>query len=165
MPETIPCNGILVFAETCAFLNRLMDTSLFRLRVGLLRETNGVYQVINSRNININSIAPNATQGCGNLTELQQPVNQGDRIGVQIMDTCVTPSRSMPICPAQANLIDTTSCASALYLPRGTSLLTNFSTVGVNLNVRVSIGECIALFSLYTIKVYRYTCISTTQNH
>ena len=141
MPETVSCNGTLVFVETCAFFNRLMNTSLFRLRVGLLRETNGVYKVINSSNVNINSNDPNATQGCGNLTQLQQPVNQGDRIGVQIMDTCVTSSHSMPVCPAQANLIGTASCASALYLPFGTSPLTNFRTVGVNLNVRVSIGE------------------------
>ena len=135
MPETVPCNGTLVFAETCAFLNRLMNTSLFRIRVAVLRETNGVYWVINRSNINIDSNDPNATQGCGNLTQLQWPVNQGDRIGVQINDTCVTSSRSMPICPARANLIDTTSCASALYLPFGTSPLTNFRTVGVNLNV------------------------------
>ena len=141
MPEAVPCNGILVFAETCAFLNRLMDTSLFRLRVGLLRETNDVYQVINRTNINIISSGPNATQGCGNFTQ-QWSVNQGDRIGVQISDVCVTSSRSMPACPAQANLIDTASCASALYLPLGTSPLTNFRAVGVNLNVQVSIGKC-----------------------
>ena len=54
MPEAVPCNGILVFAETCAFLNRLMDTSLFRLRMGLLRETNDVYEVINR----ISSVVP-----------------------------------------------------------------------------------------------------------
>ena len=137
MPETVPCNGALVFAETCAFLNRLMNTSLFRLRVVLFRKINGVYQVMNRSNININSNDPNATQGCGNFTQ-QWPVNQGDRIGVQIMDTC---SGSRPVCPAQANLIGTASCASALYLPLGTSPLTNFRTVGVNLNVRVSIGE------------------------
>ena len=165
MPETVSCNGTLVFAETCAFFNQLMNTSLFRLRVGLLRETNGVYWVINRSNININSNDPNATQGCGNLTELQQPVNQGDRIGVQIMDTCVTSSHSMPICPAQANLIDTTSCASALYLPRGTSPLTNFRTVGVNLNIRVSIGEyalshtviLMQLFNLLTLQCQQYS--------
>ena len=148
MPEIVPCNGTLVFVETCAFLNRLMNTSLFRLRVGLLREINGVYQMINSSNININS---NATQGCGNFSQ-RWPVNQRDRIGVQIMNTCSSGSR--PVCPAQANLIGTASCASALYLPFGTSPLTNFMTVGVNLNVRVSVGECIALFSLYTIKNY-----------
>ena len=138
MSETVPCNGILVFTETCAFLNRLRNTNLFRLRVGLLRETNDVYQVINSGTINIISSAPNATQGCGNFTQ-QWPVNQGDRISVRIMDTCDASNRT---CPAQANLIDTASCTSALYLPLGTSPLTNFRTVGVNLNVRVSIGKC-----------------------
>ena len=179
MPETVPCNGILVFAETCAFLNRLMNTNLFRLRVALLRETNDVYQVINIMNIIITSSASNATQGCGSFTQ-QWPVNQGDRIGVQISDECVTSSRSNPACPAQANLIDTASCASALYLPLGTSPLTNFRTVGVNLNVRVSIGKCalshILLFSCnYSIclhcsansipttpTVYMHNCLSNT---
>ena len=137
MPETVPCNGRLVFVETCAFLNRLMDTNLFRLTVGLFRETNDVYQVINSGNINIINSAPNATQGCGNFTQ-QWPVNQGDRIGVRIRNSCDASSRT---CPAQANLIDTASCTSALYLPLDASPLTNFRTVGVNLNVRVSIGK------------------------
>ena len=145
MPETVPCNGILVFAETCAFLNRLIDTSRFRLRVAVLRETNGVYEMMNRSIINI---AANATQGCGNFSQ-RWSVYQGDRIGVEISDTCATRSGSMPICPAQANLIDTTSCASALYLPRGTSPLTNFRTVGVNLNVRVSIGKCALFFSTH----------------
>lgn len=156
MPETVSCNGTLVFAETCAFFNRLMNTSLFRLRVGVLRKTNGVYRVMNRSNINIDSSSPNATQGCGHLTRLQWPVNQGDRIGVQINDSCLTSTRNdftRSVCPAQANLIGTASCASALYLPFGTSPLTNFRTVGVNLNVRVSIGECIALFSLHIINV------------
>lgn len=161
MPETVPCNGTLVFAEMCAFLNRTMDTSRFRLRMGLLRETNGVYKVMNRSNIIINSNDPDATQGCGKLTQLQWLVNQGDRIGVQINDTCVTDTRSRLICPAQANLIGTASCASALYLPFGTSPLTNFTTVGVNLNIRVSVGECIALFSLHTIKII---CIFTSHS-
>ena len=145
MPEAVPCNGRLVFAETCGFLNRLRNTNLFRLRVALLRETNDVYQVINITNIIITSSAPNATQGCGSFTQ-QWPVNQGDRIGVQISDECV--SGSMPVCPAQANLIDTASCASALYLPLDISPLTNFTVVGVNLNVRVSIGKCALSHSL-----------------
>ena len=164
MPETVPCNGILVFAETCAFLNRLMNTNLFRLRVALLRETNDVYDVISSTNINIISSAPNATQGCGNFTQ-QWPVSQGDRIGVRISDACVTSSGSMPVCPAQANLNDTASCASALYLPLGTSPLTNFRTVGVNLNVRVSIGKCalshILLFSCNYSICLHYTAVPT----
>ena len=144
MPEAVPCNGILVFAETCAFLNQLMDTNLFGLRVALLRETDYVYNVINITNIIITSSAPNATQGCGNFTQ-QWPVIKGDRIGVQISDKCVG---SRPACPAQANLIDTASCVSALYLPLGTSPLTNFTAVGVNLNVRVSIGKCALSHSL-----------------
>ena len=38
MPEAIACNGELVLVETCAFLNRLMNTTLFRLRVVVYRE-------------------------------------------------------------------------------------------------------------------------------
>ena len=153
MPETVPCNGILVFAEICAFFNRLMDTNLFRLTVGLFRQGDGAYHMVCQRNISITSMA---TKGCKRITRDQGwPVSQGDRIGVIIMDTCDTSSGSMPACPAQANLIDTASCASALYLPLGTSPLTNFRTVGVNLNVRVSIGKCIVFFT------YRLACIST----
>ena len=147
MPEIVPCNGTLVFVETCAFLNRLMNTSLFRLRVMLLREINGVYQMISRSNININS---NATQGCGNFSQ-RWSVNQRDRIGVEISDRCSSGSR--PECPAQANLIGTASCASALYLPRGTSPFTNFTAVGVNLNVRVSIGKCIVFLYTHAIKI------------
>ena len=159
MPEAVPCNGRLVFVETCAFLNRLMDTNLFRLTVAVLRETNDVYQVINNGNINIISSAPNATQGCGNFTQ-QWSVNQGDRIGVRIMDMCDTSSRT---CPAQANLIDTASCASALYLPLRTSPLTNFTAVGVNLNVRVSIGKCALIHTCYSPALiqFAYTTVPT----
>ena len=152
MPEAVPCNGRLVFAEICAFFNRLMDTNLFRLTVGLFREGDGVYQMVRQGNIGITSMD---TKGCKKITQDQGwPVSQGDRIGVIIMDTCDTSSGSMPACPAQANLIDNASCASALYLPLG-SPLTNFRTVSVNLNVRVSIGKCIVFFT------YRLACIST----
>ena len=159
MPEAVPCNGRLVFAETCAFLNRLRNINLFRLTVALLRETNDVYQVINSGNINIISSAPNATQGCGNFTQ-QWPVNQGDRIGVRIRNSCDASNRT---CPAQANLIDTASCASALYLPLGTSPLTNFTAVGVNLNVRVSIGKCALSHTCYSHALiqFAYTTVPT----
>ena len=152
MPEALSCNGRLVFVETCAFFNRLMDTNLFRLTVGLFRQGDGAYQVVRQTNISITS---KATNGCKSIQTTQDrgwPVNQGDRIGVRIMDTCDTSSGSMPACPAQANLIDTGSCASALYLPFGTSPLTNFRAVGVNLNVRVSIGKCIVFFT------YRLAC-------
>ena len=139
IPVTVPCNGIVVFVETCAFFNRLIDTNLFSLTVGLFRG-DGAYQMVHQMNISITSMA---TKGCKSIIRDQGwPVNQGDRIGVIIMDTCDTSSDSMPVCPAQANLIDTASCASALYLPLDTSPLTNFTAVGVNLNVRVSIGKC-----------------------
>ena len=155
MPETVSCNGILVFAEICAFFNRLMDTNLFRLTVGLFRQGDGAYQMVRQRNISITS---KATKGCKSIQTTRDqgwPVSQGDRIGVIISDVCDTSSGSMPACPAQANLNDTASRASALYLPVGTSPLTNFRTVGVNLNVRVSIGKCIVFFT------YRLACIST----
>ena len=146
MPETVSCNGILVSVETCAFFNRLIDTNLFRLTVGVFRPEDGAYQMVHQGNIGITS---RATVGCKRITRDQGwPVNQGDRIGVIIMDTCDTSSGSMPVCPAQANLIDTASCASALYLPLGTSPLTNFTAVGVNLNVQVSIGECALNYTL-----------------
>ena len=47
----------------------------------------------------------------------QWPVKKGDRVGVQIRDTCDRPNDPDPACPAQANLIDT-ACASALYSSR-----------------------------------------------
>ena len=146
MPKTLFCNGILVSVETCAFFNRLMDTDLFRLTVGLFRPGDGAYQMVRQRSISITS---RATKGCKRITQDQGwPVNQGDKIGVIISDVCDTSSGSMPVCPAQANLIDTASCASALYLPLGTSPLTNFRAVGVNLNVQVSIGECALNYTL-----------------
>ena len=148
IPETVPCNGILVFVETCACFNRLIDTNFFRLTVGLFRERDGAYQMVRQINIRITS---NATKGCKSIPLIRDqgwPINQGDRIGVIIMDTCDTSDGSMPACPAQANLIDTVPCASALYLPLGTSPLTNFTAVGVNLNVRVSIGECALNYTL-----------------
>ena len=72
------------------------------------------------------------------------PVKKGDRVGVQIRDTCDTPVGSDPACPAQANLIDA-ACGSALYLPPLSSprRLNDFTTVGVNLNVWVSIGKTV----------------------
>ena len=154
MPEVVPCNGRLVTVKTCAFFNRLMDTNLFRLTLGLFREGDSAYQMVRQGSISITSMD---TKGCKKITQDPGwPVNQGDRIGVIISDMCDTSSGSMPACPAQANLNDTASCASALYLPVGTSPLTNFWTVGVNLNVRVSIGKCIVFFT------YRLACISTT---
>jgi len=33
MPEPVTCDGDLVLVQTCAFLNQLMETTLFRLRV------------------------------------------------------------------------------------------------------------------------------------
>ena len=152
-----------------------MDTNLFRLTVGLFREGDGAYQMVRQGSISITSMA---TKGCKKITRDQGwPVNQGDRIGVIISDVCDTSSGSMPACPAQANLNDTASCASALYLPVGTSPLTNFRAVGVNLNVRVSIGKCalshtcysraIIFFILYsansipaTSTVYMHNCAS-----
>jgi len=38
MAEAIACNGELVLVEVCAFLNQLMNTTLFRLRVAVYRE-------------------------------------------------------------------------------------------------------------------------------
>ena len=83
----------------------------------------------------------------------QWPVKKGDRVGVQIRDTCDRPNDPDPACPAQANLIDT-ACASALYHPSDrTSLirLSEVTTVGVTLNMRVSIGECILVIILHTL--------------
>ena len=145
MPEAVTCNGDLVHVETCAFLNRLMETTLFRLRVVVYRERNDTHELdrIYQRLLNIRS---NSTQFCGTLSRLprQLSVKKGDRVGVQIRDTCDTRNGSDPACPAQANLIDS-SCASALYhtSSRATQIrVSEFTAVGVNLNVRMSIGEC-----------------------
>ena len=144
MPEAVTCNGELVLVEVCAFLNQLMNTTVFRLRAVVYRE-NGADELerMYQQALDIRS---NATQGCGTLSRVprQWLVNKGDRVGVQIRYTCDTPDNSDPACPAQANLIDAT-CASALYHPSDrTSLirLSEVTTVGVNLNVRVSIGKC-----------------------
>ena len=144
MPEAVACDGDIVLVETCAFLNRLMNTTLFRLRVVVYRE-NDTHELdrIYQRRLDIRS---NSTQFCGNVSRepRQWSVKQGDRVGVQIQDTCATPNGSDPACPAQANLIDS-SCGSALFLPplSSPSRLSDFTTVGVNLNVRLSIGETV----------------------
>jgi len=41
MAEAIACNGELVLVEVCAFLNQLMNTSVFRLRAVVYRENGG----------------------------------------------------------------------------------------------------------------------------
>ena len=141
MPEAVTCNGELVLVETCAFLNQLMNTTLFRLRVAVYRENGAdMLDMIYQQALNIRS---NATQDCGSLPR-RWSVKKGDRVGVQIRDTCDTPAGSDPACPAQANLINA-ACASALYHTSdrpGRITLTEVTTVGVNLNVRVSIGKC-----------------------
>ena len=158
MPEVVTCNGDLVLVETCAFLHRLMNTTLFRLRVVVYRE-NDTHELdrIYEQVLDIRS---NSTQFCGNLSRepRQWSVKQGDRVGVQIRDTCVTPNGSDPACPAQANLIDAT-CASALYLPPLSTprRFSDFTTVGVNLNVRMSIGECTLTHAAWNL------CVNHTQ--
>ena len=141
MPEPVTCDGDLVLVQTCAFLNKVMETTLFRLRVVVYRERTDTPELylIYQQPLDIRS---NAIQGCGSLPRLWS-VKKGDRVGVQIRDTCDTPASSDPACPAQANLIDT-ACASALYLPPLSTprTLSDFTVVGVNLNMRVSIGEC-----------------------
>ena len=140
MPEAVACNGVLVLVETYAFLNQLMDTNLFRLRVVVYRE-NGAHE-LDRMYIQALDIRKNATQGCGSLSPWWS-VNKGDRVGVLIKDTCDTAPNSDPACPAWVNLIDT-ACASALYLSPLSSprTLGDFTAVGVNLNVQVSVGEC-----------------------
>jgi len=144
MPEAVTCNGELVLVEVCAFLNQLMNTTLFRLRAAVYRE-NGADELerMYQQALDIRS---NATQGCGTLSRVprQWLVNKGDRVGVQIRDTCDKPNDPDPACPAQANLNATS--ASALYhtSDRASRIgLSEMTTVSVNLNVRVSIGECI----------------------
>jgi len=143
MPEPVTCDGDLVLVQTCAFLNRLMETTRFTLRVVVFRERTDTHELglIYQHPFNIIS---NTTQGCGNLTR-QWSVKKGDRVGVLIRDTCSIQLNFDPVCPALANLIDTT-CASALYLLPSVGAtgfrLSEVTTVGVNLNVRVSIGEC-----------------------
>jgi len=143
MPEAVTCNGELVLVETCAFLNRLMETTLFRLRVVVYRERTDTHELerIYRQALDIRS---NATQACGSLPR-RWSVKKGDRVGVQIRDTCDTPASSDPACPAQANLIDT-ACASALYLPplSSPSTLSDFTVVGVHLNMRVSVGKTLS---------------------
>ena len=161
MPEAIACNGELVLVETCAFLNRLMNTTLFRLRVAVYRENGAdMLDMIYQQALNIRSTS-NATQDCGSLPR-QWSVKKGDRVGVQIRYTCDTPDNSDPACPAQANLIDAT-CASALYhtSDRASRIrLSEVTTVGVNLNVRVSIGELslIVIILHTTWRLYKCTC-------
>jgi len=149
MPEPVTCNGDLVLVQTCAFLNRVMETTHFRLRVAVYRE-NGA-DMLDRIYLQSLDIRSNATQGCGSLPRAprQWPVKKGDRVGVQIRDTCDRPNDPDPACPAQANLIDT-ACASALYHPSDRTSqikLSEVTTVGVNLNVRVSIGECILSYN------------------
>ena len=153
MPEAVTCNGDIVLVETCAFLNRLMETTLFRLRVVVYRERSDTHELdrIYEQVLDIRS---NSTQYCGSIprtARLQWPVKQGDRVGVQIRDTCDTRNGSDPACPAQANLIDS-ACASALFLPPLSTprRLSDFTTVGVNLNVWMSIGEHIHSYNLHT---------------
>ena len=150
MPEPVTCNGDLVLVETCAFLNRLMNTTLFRLRVAVYRERNDTHELdlMYQQALNITSTSV-ASQDCGSLPR-QWSVKQGDRVGVQIRDACDNPSSPNPACPAQANLIDS-SCASALYhsSSRASRIrVSDFTTVGVNLNVRVSIGECTLTYTV-----------------
>ena len=143
MPEAVTCNGDLVLVQTCGFLNKVMETTLFRLimREVVYRERTDTHELeeIYRQNLDIQS---NATQGCGNFSQ-RLSVKKGDRVGMQLQDTCDTPDNSDPACSAQANLIDT-ACASALYLPPRSRprTLSDFTVVGVNLNMRVSIGEC-----------------------
>jgi len=141
MPEAVSCDGDLVLVQTCAFLNQLMETTWFRLRVVVYRERTDTHEleIINRQALDIRS---NATQACGSLRR-QWSVKKGDRVGVEIRDTCDRYYDQDPACPAQANLIDT-ACASALYLPPLSTprTLSDFTVVGVNLNMRVSIGEC-----------------------
>ena len=147
MPEAIACNGDIVLVETCAFLNRLMETTLFRLRVVVYRERTDTHELdkIYTQRLDITS---DSAQYCGSLTR-QWPVKQGDRVGVQILDTCEDPTNPDPACPAQANLIDS-ACGSALFLPPLSSprRLSDFTAVGVNLNVWVSIGETVQTHSV-----------------
>jgi len=148
MPGPLSCDGDLVLVQICAFLNRVMETTLFRLRVVVYRERTDTHELgkIYQQVLDIRS---NATQVCGSLTR-QWSVKKGDRVGVLIKDTCDTPANSDPACPAQANLIDST-CALALYLPPLSSprTLSDFTAVGVNLNMRVSIGECSLTYNLH----------------
>jgi len=151
MPEAVSCDGDLVLVQTCGFLNRLMETTLFRLRVVVYRERADTHELesIYRQALDIRS---NATQGCGNLSR-SWSVKKGDRVGVQIRDTCDNPDNSYPACPAQANLIDT-ACASALYLPPLSTpcTLSEFTIVGVNLNMRVSIGKTLSSNILHATK-------------
>ena len=89
MPEAVSCDGDLVLVQMCAFLNRLMETTLFRLRVVVYRERTDTQE---SERIyrQVLDIRSNAPQACGGLTR-QWSVMKGDRVGVQIRDTCDTP--------------------------------------------------------------------------
>ena len=164
MPETVTCNGDIVLVETCAFLNRLMETTLFRLRVVVYRERTDTHELdkIYTQRLDITS---DSAQYCGSFSRVprQWPVKQGDRVGVQILDTCEDPTNPDPACPAQANLIDS-SCGSALFLPPLSSprRLSDFTTVGVNLNVQMSIGECAHVS--YNICIQPGVCVNHAQH-
>ena len=77
MPEAVPCNGMLVSVETCAFFNRLMDTNLFRLTVGLFRERDGAYQMVRQGSISITS---KATKGCKKITRRRPTMHDSSRL-------------------------------------------------------------------------------------
>ena len=147
IPESIACNGELVGIQACAFLNRLLDTTTFTLRVGVFRALENDTQELDLIYLQILDIISNAPQGCAWSHSQQLSVNEGDRVGVQIQDTCEIRSFGRVACPAQVNLINS-SCASALY---HTSTLvshirlSDFTAVGVNLNVQVSIGETVQI--------------------
>ena len=170
MPETVACNGDIVLVETCAFLNRLMETTLFRLRVVVYRERSDTHELekIYTQRLDITN---DSAQYCGSFSRVprQWPVKRGDRVGVQILDTCEDPTNPDPACPAQANLIDS-ACGSALFLPPLSSprRLSDFITVGVNLNVRVSIGEhvlvTISAFNLQGVSVNHALIYLASQN-
>ena len=145
LPEAIACNGELVGIQACAFLNQLMNTTLFILTVGVFRAVENDTQELDLIYLQILNIISNASQGCAWSHSQQLSVNKGDRVGVEIRDTCQTRSSGRRACPAQVNLINS-SCASALYHPPllVTHIrLSDFTAVGVNLNVQVSIGETV----------------------
>ena len=70
MPEAVSCDGDLVLVQTCGFLNKVMETTLFRLimRVVVYRERTDTHELeeIYRQNLDIRS---NATQGCGNFSQ------------------------------------------------------------------------------------------------
>ena len=147
MPEAIDCNGELVGIQACAFLNRIMNTNLFRLRVLVFRALGNDTHELHLIYRQTLDIISNASQGCAWSHLRQLSVNKEDRVGVEIGDTCEISANNRVACPAQVNLINSSNASALYHTSRlGRQIwLSDFTAVGVNLNVQVSIGEIVQI--------------------